>query len=80
MREISLQDAQNNLSSLIEHAMQGESTVITSDGQPQAIIIGIEEWNRYQNANTFGRLLVHSGLEDDDIPARNPCPLGTIEF
>lgn len=80
MRKISLHDAQTNLSSLVEQAARGSSAVITIQDQPQAVIIGIEEWNRLQNPISFGRLLVQSGLEDDDIPARNSSALGTNEF
>ena len=80
MFKISMQDAQTDLSSLVEHAAQGKSSVITTEGQPQAVIIGIEEWNRLLRTKSFGRLLALSGLEDDDISARNSGPLGTIEF
>ena len=80
MIKISLHDAQTNLSSLVKHVAQGKSAVITTEGQPRAVIIGFEEWIRLQSANSFGRLLALSGLEDDDISARNPGPLETIEY
>lgn len=77
MRQISLHDAKTNLSSLVEHAAQGNSAIITIEDQPKAVIIGIDEWNKIRNAQlSFGRLLASSGLDENDIPPRNQIPLG----
>ena len=45
--------------------------VITRHGKPQAIILGIDEWNRLRHVPSFGRLLCSSPLEDGDLPPRD---------
>ena len=74
MREIQLREAKAKLSALVEDAAQGEAAVITRHGKPRAVILGIGEWNRLNRAPSFGRLLLASGLEDDDLPSRDASP------
>lgn len=75
MREVSLHDAQTNLSSLVEHTAQGESTVTSTDGLPQAVIVGIEEWNRFRAVLSSGCSPTSSGIKGSDILARNEVPI-----
>ena len=74
MREIQLREAKAKLSALVEDAAQGEAAVITRHGKPRAVILGIGEWNRLNRVPSFGRLLLASGLEDDDLPSRDASP------
>ena len=74
MREVQLREAKAKLSALVEDAAQGETAVITRHGKPRAVILGIGEWNRLNRVPSFGRLLLASGLEDDDLPSRDASP------
>lgn len=75
MREVQLHQAKASLSSLVEDAAQGKATVITRHGKPRAVLVGMDEWNRLSRVPSFGRLLLASGLEDKDLPARDTAPL-----
>ena len=80
MQQIQLRDAKARLSALVERATLGDTAIITRRGQPQAVIMGIDEWNRLRSVPSFGRLLMESGIEEGDIPPRDPSPLGSIKF
>ena len=80
MKQIQLHKAEADLSALVERAALGETLVITRRSQPRAVIVGIDEWNRLRDVPSFGRLLAASGLEETDIPPRNPRPLSDVEF
>ena len=80
MKQVQLHKAKANLSALVERAALGETLVITRRNKPRAVIVGIDEWNRLHDVPSFGRLLTASGLEEADIPPRNPKPLGGGEF
>ena len=69
-----MREAKARLSALVEDAAQGESAVITRHGKPRAVILGIGEWNRLRRVPSFGRLLLASGLEDNDLPSRDASP------
>lgn len=74
MQEIQLRDAKAKLSSLVEGAANGKTTVITRHGTPRAVILGVEEWNRLRQVPSFGRLLLLAQLEDEDLPPRDQGP------
>ncbi len=74
MQRIQLRDAKAKLSSLVAEAASGETTVITRHGKPQAVILGVEQWNRLRQVPSFGRLLLSAPLEDEDLPPRDPGP------
>ena len=80
MREVQLREAKAKLSALVEEAAQGETAVITRHGKPQAIILGINEWNRLRHVPSFGRLLCSSPLEDGDLPPRDTSPSRETEL
>jgi len=79
MRQVQLREAKARLSAIVENAALGESAAITHCGQPRAVIVGINEWNRLRSVPSFGRLLAASGLNDEDIPPRDRTPLGEME-
>lgn len=74
MRQVQLREAKARLSALVDGAAQGESAIITRHGKPRAVILGIDEWNRLRAVPSFGRLLLASGLEDEDLPPRDTAP------
>jgi prevent-host-death family protein len=80
MREIRLKDARAALSSVVDRAMQGEPTIITRYGRPQAVVVGYQEWERLANAPSFGRLLMSAPLLREDLPARDRRPLRRVRL
>lgn len=62
------------LSALVECAAKGEITIITRHGKPQAVLLGIEEWDRLRNVPSFGRLLLSAPLKDGDLEPRDASP------
>ena len=75
MRQVQLREAKARLSAIVENAALGESAVITRRGQPRAVIVGINEWNRLRSVPSFGHLLAASELNNEDIPPRDQTPL-----
>jgi prevent-host-death family protein len=75
MREMQLREAKAGLSSVVEHAMQGEPSVITRRGKPAAVVLGYEDWKRLSRVPSFGHLLMSLPLGDDDLPERDRTPL-----
>lgn len=74
MRTIQLRETKATLSALLEEAAKGDAAVITRRGQPRAVLVGLDEWNRLRRVRSFGRMLAASGLEEGDIPPRDPSP------
>ena len=74
MRQVQLREAKARLSALVEDAAHGQSAVITRHGKPQAVILGIDEWNRLRDVPSFGRLLASAPLDDGDLPPRDASP------
>ncbi len=70
MHEIQLRDAEAALSAVIDRACNSEPSIITRHGQPAAVVISFEEWQRLSRVPSFGRLLMAAPIEDGDIPAR----------
>ena len=70
MQEVQLRDAKATLSAVIDKARQGEPSIITRYGKPQAVVLGFEEWQRLSKVPSFARLLMAAPMEDGDIPER----------
>ena len=79
MREIRLRDAKATLSAVIDQARQGQPSVITRHGRPEAVVLSFEGWQRLSQVPSFGRLLMAAPLEPDDVPAREGG-LRMVEF
>ena len=71
MREIQLRDAKATLSAVVDQARQGEPSIITRHGRPEAVVLGFEEWQRLSQVPSFGRLLMEARLEPDDVADRH---------
>lgn len=80
MRTVQLREAKATLSALVEGAAMGETAVITRRGQPRAVLVGLDEWDRLRHVPSFGRLLAASALEDSDIPPRDMSPVRDAEL
>lgn len=74
MREIQLRDAKATLSAVIDEARRGQPSVITRHGRPEAVVLSFEDWQRLSQVPSFGRLLMASPLEPEDLPARHSGP------
>ena len=71
MHEIQLRDAKATLSAVVDQALQGEPSVITRHGRPEAVVLGFDEWKRLSQVPSFGRLLMEAPVDPDDLPARD---------
>ena len=71
MQEIQLRDAKATLSAVVDQAQQGEPSIITRHGRPEAVVISFEEWQRLSQVPSFGRLLMEAQLEPEDVPDRH---------
>ena len=80
MREMHLRDAKAALSAVVEHAVQGEPSVITRRGKPAAVVVGYDEWQRLSRIPSFGRLLMALPLEDEDLLERDRTPLPDVDL
>lgn len=78
MRKVQLREAKAKLSALVEGAAKGETAIITNRGQPRAVLVGLDEWNRLCKVPSFGRLLAVSELEEGDLPPRDTSSLRDI--
>ena len=75
MREIQLKDAKARLSEVVDQATNGQPSVITRHGKPEAVVLGFADWERLSNVPSFGRLLMSAPLEPRDLPQRNQMPV-----
>ena len=70
MQEIQLRDAKATLSAVVDQARQGEPSIITRHGRPEAVVISFEEWQRLSQVPSLGRLLMEARLDPEDVPDR----------
>ncbi len=80
MHEVQLREAKATLSAVIDKARQGEPSIITRHGKPEAVILSFEEWERLSRVPSFGRLLMAAPFEDGDLPARNATPMREVDL
>ena len=70
-----MREAKATLSDLVEEAAKGDTAIITRSGQPRAVLVGLNEWNRLSQVPSFGHLLAASGLEEGDVTPRDTSPV-----
>ena len=75
MRKIQLKDAKARLSTVVDQATRGMPSVITRHGKPQAIVLGVADWERLSRVPSFGRLLMSAPLEAEEEAGRNRAPM-----
>lgn len=71
MRQIQLREAKAKISAIVDDASRGKATVITRHGKPQAVILGVDEWERLRNVPSFGELLMSAPIQDSELPERD---------
>ena len=69
MQKIQLRDAKATLSAVVDQAVQGEPSVITRHGRPEAVVLSFAEWERLSRVPSFGRLLMEAPLKGEDLQA-----------
>ncbi|MCJ2142748.1 type II toxin-antitoxin system Phd/YefM family antitoxin [Methylobacterium sp. E-066] len=69
MQEIQLRDAKATLSAVIDQAKQGQPSIITRHGRPEAVLLSFEEWQRLSQVPSFGRLILAAPLTAEDLPS-----------
>ena len=74
MRRIQLKDAKAHLSAVVDQATRGKPSVITRHGKPEAVVLGIADWERLSRVPSFGRLLMSAPLQPGELPERNRTP------
>ena len=57
------------LSAVIDQARQGEPSIITHHGRPEAVLPSLDEWQRLSQMPSFGRLLMAAPLDADELPS-----------
>lgn len=80
MREVGLREAKATLSALVDKAGHGEPSIITRHGRPEAVIIGIEHWERLRRDPQFSGLPPSAPIEDGDLPERDMTSLSHAAF
>ncbi len=70
VQKIQLRHAKAALSAVIDQAKQGQPSIITRHGRPEAVVLSFEEWQRLSQVPSFGRLLMSAPLKPGDLPAR----------
>ena len=56
-KQWTLQDAKNKFSAVVDAARQGKAQVITRRGVPSAVVLSIEEFEKFQRFEAANRLL-----------------------
>lgn len=71
MRTIQLRDAKAGLSQVVDEAMNGEPSLITRHGKPQAVLLSYCEWQKLNSVPSFGRLLMAAPDTPDEFITRD---------
>jgi prevent-host-death family protein len=66
MRKIDLKDAKARPSEVIDGAIEGQSSIITRDGEPVIVVMPYRDYERSARVPSFGWLLSHSPIETED--------------
>lgn len=80
MHEIQLREAKATLSAVIDKARDGEPSIITRHGRPEAVVMGFEEWQRLTKYHSFADLLLSAPIDEDTIPERLKGGMRDIDF
>ena len=70
MKELQLKDARASLSAVVDDAVQGKPSIITRRGKPEAVIVGMKDWQRLSRVPSLARLLMAAPIEARDLPRR----------
>ncbi|MFY9685761.1 MAG: type II toxin-antitoxin system prevent-host-death family antitoxin, partial [Pseudolabrys sp.] len=64
-----------NLSAVVDQATRGKPSVITRHGKPEAVVLGIADWERLSRVPSFGRLLTSAPVNAGYLPERDRAPM-----
>ena len=73
MRQMQLREAKAGFSSVVDHAANGDETVVTRHGTPVAVVLGYEQWRAMKDSKPSFASLLLSFPEVGDI-ARDQTP------
>jgi antitoxin Phd len=71
MRSIQLRDAKAGLSQVVDEAVNGEPSLITRHGKPQAVLLSYRDWQKLSSVPSFGRLLMAAPDALGDLATRS---------
>jgi antitoxin Phd len=71
VKALQLKDAKASLSAVVDDAVRGEPSIITRHGKPEAIVIGMKDWERLSRVPSLARLLMSAPMEKGDLPRRS---------
>lgn len=81
MQTMLLREAKENLSKVVDQALDGDPVLITRRGKPQAVVLSWAEYERLtKEVPSFGWLISHPPQGFDEIPERDTTPPRTAEF
>jgi len=79
MRKIQLRDAKAGLSALVDDAVEGRPALITRHGKPEAVILGVAEYERLSKVPSFGQVLMAAPIGPRDLPKRGRKALRAVD-
>lgn len=80
MRQLQLGKVKATLSAVVDEAVEGEPTVITRHGKPEAVVVGFEQWKKLSSGPSFADLLLAFPGVPEDIPPRNRKPMRVVDL
>jgi prevent-host-death family protein len=78
MRSLPVQEAETALADVVDRASRGETTLLTLDGEPVAVVVGFDEWQRLTAARRPLADLLLSFPEGGDL-RRDREPAGDLD-
>jgi prevent-host-death family protein len=75
VKELQLKDAKASLSAVVDDAVKGTPSIITRHGKPEAIVLGMKDWERLSRVPSLARLLMSAPLDKGDLPRRSKSPM-----
>jgi antitoxin Phd len=75
VKELQLKDAKASLSAVVDDAVRGKPSIITRHGKPEAVVLGMKDWERLSRVPSLARLLMAAPIEKGDVPRRSKSPI-----
>jgi antitoxin Phd len=71
VKELQLKDAKATLSAVVDDAARGKPSIIMRHCKPEAIVLGMKDWERLSRVPSLARLLMAAPIETGDQPRRS---------
>lgn len=65
--EVSFSEAKARLTTFVDAAKDGQTTIITRHGKREAVIVPYEEWNRIAGPRSLWDLLLNAPIDGRDV-------------